>query len=274
MPISAQQSALLLALMALLLPACNGCSDRTLPLRLPDDAATRYAATLCAAEAACGCQHYASVDECESDVVATFELATVAISNFDEACFEDLLAEISGRGCVKSSEFAFTCAPITGATPVGASCERDPRVQSVMPGGTCEAGALCDIGTGQCSKAPSTPVSKAMGDPCTPHHLPSCGSTGLYCSPNGVCEVQASEGESCEVPGECAGAMFCATDTAVCTPRLEPGQPCNPLDWNTCGFQLTSETALEAGWCNPETSICEVGVPYVCASFNHPFFPR
>jgi len=66
------------------LPAiCEGCSDRTIPLPIPDSAAGRYAAALCAAEDACGCQRYASIEACESDVTAAFERATVAVSSFD-----------------------------------------------------------------------------------------------------------------------------------------------------------------------------------------------
>jgi hypothetical protein len=248
----------------LLVVACGGCSDRALA-QLPDDAARRYAAALCAAEAACGCQRYSSVAACETDVMAAFERATVAISSFDEACFEELLTNLAERGCAKATEPFVTCTAIIGSATIGEPCERDRRMQLAMFAGTCEAGGTCDPNTGQCSIDYSFP-SKELGDPCDPSRWSSCG-TELYCQPEGVCEARTAEGEACSDPHECEAGSFCATDAGVCTPLVETGQPCNPDDWTPCKWFLTPESKLLFGWCNPQTLLCEAGIPHACWAF-------
>jgi hypothetical protein len=267
-----QQLTRLLVLTALLAPACDGCSDRTLPLQLPDDTAERYAAGLCAAESACGCQQYLSIDACESDVIAAFDRATVEISSFDEDCFEELLTNLDSQGCVDSSDFpGSSCLAIVGTSRVGEACQRDPRVKAAMPRGSCESGAFCDLDSGKCTNDGSNSPLPGAGDPCTPHHLGSCG-LDLYCDADARCAPRTAEGEACSYRYECKSS-FCATDTGICTQYLDLDQPCNANDWRPCTPVMTSETTGEFTWCNPNTAVCELHDPYVCSMLDYPFPP-
>lgn len=254
--------------------SCNGCNDRVLPEQTPEDAAARYADRLCEAEAACGCGRYASIEECKSDIIAAFEVATEEISDFDEPCFDRVLETIKARGCDSVSEVMLDCTAITGAAPIGAECERDPRLQTIMPGGTCKSDAVCDLGTGLCqppSEQPPIPV-KQVDDACVPHHIQSCGYD-LYCAPNASCQVRTADGEACAWPRECELGSFCSSESGLCTPDLQPGEACDPNDWSNCANAWTSETTLESSWCNPNTSQCEVGELYVCSMLDYPFVP-
>ena len=252
--------------------SCNGCNSRTIPEQIPDDAAERYAGKICEAEAACGCGRYASLDECKSDVIAAFDAATGEISNFDEECFDKVLDTIETRACADVAEVVLDCEAITGATPVGAPCERDPRLRAVMPDGTCESDATCNLGTGLCAADGSTVPTKEVGDTCVPHHLQSCGPD-LYCAADSTCQTRTADDVGCTSPYECELDSFCEGKSGLCTPQLQAGETCDPADWSNCAIVWTSMTTLESSWCNPQTLQCEVGELYVCAMLDYPFVP-
>lgn len=265
------------ALLVALAGSCDGCSDRVVPAQLPEDAAERYADRLCAAEAACGCARYASVEACEADVIAAFEAATEAISGFDEACFEEALETLEERACSNVAELILDCVAIRGAGSIGEACERDPRLRAIMPDGTCEAGASCDLQRGLCaSEGAGDPPAKQIGDPCIPHHLSSCGFE-LYCAADGSCQARTADGEPCSDPFECELLSFCEGASGQCRPQLEPGEPCDPGDWSSCAtlWTPTGEGGAvgESSWCNPQSSVCEAGERYVCAMLDYPFVP-
>lgn len=251
--------------------ACEGCNDRRLPAAIPNDAAARYAAAICAAEQQCGCQLYASRHDCELDIAAAFEQATAAAASFDEACFESILVNPDLQGCVDTDGAELGCVAIVGSASAGEPCDRDPRLYFAMSGGTCGAGMICDLATSRCTQDPPGWPDKQPGDPCVKHHLASCG-LDLYCETNGTCQPRTLEGDPCDEPHECEVGAYCAYAAGACTPRHELGEACDPADMNPCKYVVIS-TSVETTWCSPQTSICDANNPLVCTMLDRPLPP-
>ena len=212
----------------------SGCNDKLIPL--PDDVGERYASVLCAAEAACGCQKYASVEECESDVLAAFERVTVEVSNFDEDCFERMLVNIEHRGCVYGRDF-----PIPAhvrATPIATGKRAYVQHNTILQNP---------------SRRPVIHASRTVWFPAA---APTCTAPRTA-----GCAPRSEDGEACSDPYECNYGSFCAAETGMCTPSLGISESCNPDDWRPCYNTMVSAGQSEAMWCNPESALCELSFP-------------
>ena len=227
---------------------------------IPEDAAERYARTVCEAYERCGCvgegyEAY-SVDECLSQSEATFHrVAGWPGMEFDLECFEQVLEELPQDECAAEGP-ALSCLVFTGGREHGATCTPHwDDWRSASPGllaaGQCEGGLDCRTGTCGASQYPLVP----QGEPCHLELGVAC-EQGTYCGPDGICHPRATVGEPCDTPGACQVGEFCegltqpGAGAGTCRARRAEGSSCDPEEIESCEYPgfCSSDGRCESHW--------------------------
>jgi hypothetical protein len=107
--------------------------------------------------------------------------------------------------------------------------------------------SLPEANSGRCERRSC--MQSCADDPCEEDEI--CRTTG--------CVAPALEGETCGVT-PCGADLFCDSESRICLPRMELGEPCNQDDQcptGTCGREPDCEVKLYATNCSwSDVGVC------------------
>lgn len=249
----------------------GACSDPPSPAPIPDDAAARFAAVVCAGQRTCNCGLFTDDEACEAYVVSLFETNKSRMRGFDEDCFESLLVDGGLESCLLVDDhvaaFPDQCKAMYGNVPVGEPCGRRTILNDLGPEFPCVQGAYCNTRTGLCSSevAPA-PSERPAGFPCDDRLENNCGYGATYCHGD-QCRLRPEDGEACTHERACVPGSYCRgfyqDGEGICTLALDMGEACDLGDLHPC--KAAAEGFI---WCNPATLTCDGIEPYMCASMK------
>ena len=231
--------------------------------------AQRFAEAFCGQRAACGCDdpRFSSTEVCELEIVAEFMSQVDRGLTFNAECFDALLASEAMTCAPWPWDYEYwACAPLQGTAAVGEPCQ--PHWELLpLTASECGDGLTCQAGVCVVEIAF---IQKQSGDPCVRDGSSDCGSD-LYCGFDDICHPMGQLGEACTYPLGCDLFLYCeglgSATVGVCAEQLGLGEPCDPLDANSCA--LTNPPA-EWAWCAPPTYTCSNGQPGLCR-LSYPF---
>ncbi len=243
-----------------------GCGPSVIP-QAPDDAAERYAESVCGAHAQCDClgSTFETMVECEAVATSLFdEVADFPEVFFHEDCFEGFLGVYEDTACEPVSSGSAHCSSFTGRLREGDPCPTywSSSTGLIGIGGPCGGDLTCYAGT--CTSRTYTRVP--LGEDCDVARYIDClDPSDNYCAPDGTCRAQVGAGESCDNPracGErghsCFGLRPDPVELGVCILRIEEGEACDPEDINPC------ERIDAWAYCNKDGLCHEGDWPLVC----------
>jgi hypothetical protein len=281
----------------LLIFTCVGCGPETgNPPPEPSEEGLRYASALCGAIEGCGCAHwFPSHGACESRYSTYFDealhsgltLIPGCLDEFEEimaACpstFDDLI-ELTSPMCVVG---------LRGGKAEGEPCTRRLHQVPLLQAEECEEGLMCKQYTRTCREIgdwgfpPNNPPERTAGDTCDPSDPWMCHNRDvhLYCAMDGRCREVTPLGDPCELDRQCQAPYrgmgepynYCkgarSGNPTVCTERAEPGEPCDPQEWDSCAW---------GHWCSISEERCvSESQPPICLDVglslgNWPDAPR
>ena len=281
---------LALALLVLLVPACESGSDA---VTVRDQAAT-LAEAACAGAFACGCKNPFTDDYAdEAACVAGVEerLVDRALDDeglsFNGACTDRVAAALSAYACETEDEAAVSgplfaaaeqlreCRLFYGAAGVGEACER-------LDGGlgdSCGLDSFCDAGTcvaagvagfeercesdGDCQQAFRCLASAedAEGAVLRCREQPSAGDAcslsgdcgpGAYCNIASSCIALPGSGQACTTVAS-QGGLTCAPGNACANGVCQAGA----IAGDPCGVTCAAGLTCEGGFCvTGEAAVC------------------
>lgn len=243
---------------------------------LVGDEGSRYAETVCEAIDSCGCiQRFDSRGACETEFSERLDRLLDDGLHLSHDCFERVLGNASiFDECVGFDGWPddVPCDALRGDRALLEPCTRHAELPGLFVD-ECAEGLRCE--KGQCLL---TGKSRLAGDPCEVDDPTSCLPEPLYCAPDGTCRPPVELGQSCDAPLSCAheqdeapieNGAYCAglvaDGSGICTQRIVPGEPCDPLDYNACALP----GAGHRGWCDPTTRTCADG-PGICIALDYP----
>jgi hypothetical protein len=232
---------------------------------VPDDAADRYAAAICAAYERCGCMAEGIVDQptCLQEAKQKFErIESLPGIRFNASCLEPRLEFIDDNNCADAASpdrDEYSCALFSGTLQIGESCPDWGLGAGIDYGAnSCAKGLLCIAG--RCTKPPKPAVSE--GEPCYLDLDVSCGE-GQYCSSEARCRPKVGVGQSCDTPSACTYEFYCAGlrqpgDVGECRERIGLGAACDPTEVDSCVEASYASYCSTAGMCTLS------GWPLIC----------
>lgn len=233
--------------------------------------ATQFAQALCAARKSCGCDDgaFASEQECEQEFAERFDNKLARGLELDESCFQATLESQALTECppwVWVPE-QWPCPALIGTKHAGDSCMNHYDLGPLVAY-ECDDGLVCREGS--CTADSSSPAVSEAGDPCHSNDGTACpGNPSLYCGHDDRCHLKGTIGTSCDHIAGCEVPLYCeglGRGQGICSTRKDPGQSCDPWDWDPC---ISPDWPTTAHGCDPGTKTCEPDQPGLCR-LTHP----
>jgi hypothetical protein len=253
------------------------CGPETAKMPVGDES-RRYAEAVCGAMQDCGCApHFGEPQACVSVFNDRFSQFLADEYVLDLDCFDRVVDsdDLADCGAADAAPTEWSCTVLSLHKGEGDDCSDHQLELPPFAVSECDSDLLCIDGV--CVPHGTVGPPLAEGDECFSEQAASCHVGGLYCSGEGVCEVEPGEGEPCSSPFACSfeatsggGDLYCSgwSDTAsgTCTRQATTGDSCDPFDWGAC----TQGADFKRGWCDPETQLCEADGPGICLLTDYP----
>jgi hypothetical protein len=238
------------------------------------DDAQRFAAATCKAAQECSCAAFMLLGgDCEDHYIEAFEDAVARDLTLDVECLNKHLDRLTNDPCAMDRA-APDCFVFEGSRDVGTQCYGHADLAGIAAD-ECAGNLVCNP-IGLCADFPPTdPLpERQVGEQCWSESVGSCANPDAYCGSDGVCHTRGIVGEPCEslgcVPSLEDIPLFCEhggqLTTGTCRTQLQPGEPCDPLDFDPC-----QDVDGEDRSCDAIARVCVVGSePDLCRDMNYP----
>jgi hypothetical protein len=260
-----------------------------------EDAAQKFAETICAGLYECECesaeQRFADQGDCVDRFRARYtdliDSTLLAGGTWDDECAGQRAAAWSKWGCLGPAMAAraasfdpLVCPVLKGVLEIDeTACLRNEL------GDQCGPDLMCVYNV--CEPAPELPVS--IGEPCRHGGFPLPCEDGAWCTfnsdtPDGICQALPNAGDPCHADvgdscGPTSRGLIC--DDSVCVAAPGPGEPCyngtqcEPSSYCDGGKDFTCQPRFELGdFCGANTvcpvdatcsgNICVAVTPQIC----------